>query len=604
MKTQHQHGSILIVTLIMIVVVSGFVILSLNVTNGSTRLADRSRDFTAAQVAAEGAVEYGFGIWKKRLNNANSSIPSTSLTDVVGPSFSDFAYASAALDGPLKIDPLDEYGTPSATAVPVLVDVLGYPGWRGKSYTYAARAKLQMSPKTYNFEAGVKRLFQYSSVPLFQAMYFFEDNLEFYKPATMIVSGLVHTNHWAYLSGTAANPLTGAPATSLTFQDEVSYVEGYTHTADPPFANTWGGWSANATVSPIYEDGIAAQLHQVARIEPLGAEPAMVINTTDSNQDNDGFRELIEPPVNAATDPPEFAKRRFYNKAGIRMTINGASVTVTAQNGTSLTAAKQTAISSAVTTRTTMYDQREGKNVDVATVDVGLLTTALNAGVTGFNDVLYIQDATPINAANPEPKTVRLTNGGVLPDRGLTVVSENPIYIKGDYNTGTTINPALVPSNSGGNVGNLDLPVLPGYTRKPSSVMSDAVMLLSNSWSDSNASNTDVNSRVASHTTYNTAIVSGFMPSGYQPPTGAQYGYSGGANNFPRFLENWDGKYCTYYGSMVELYKSKIFTAEWDTGVIYRPPLRCWNFDTSFRDNPPPGSLDAASFSRGTWARY
>ena len=586
----------MIVTLIMIVVVSGFVIVALNTTNGSARMADRSRDFTAGQSAAEGAVEYGFGVWKKRLVNANSSISSSTLTGINGPTFTGFSYSSAAEDGALKIDPLDEYGTPSTAPVPVTVDILAYPGWRGKTYTYSARAKMQMNPETYNFRVGVKRLFQYSEVPLFQAMFFFENDLEFYKPASMIVSGLVHTNSMAYLSGRSGVP--------LTFQDNVSYVEGYTHSSDPPYANQWSGWSANATASPVYEQGIDEQLNQVSRMEPLGSEPAAVINTTDTNPNNDGFRELIEPPNTSFPDPPEIASRRLFNKAGIVMKMNGNNVTVTGQNGTSLTNAMQTSLKNAVITRTTMYDQREGKNVDVATVDVGKLTTTITAGIPGFNNVLYVIDETPVTKSKPEPKTVRLTNGGVLPPNGLTVVSENPIYIKGDYNTGTTTDPNAVPSNNGGNPDNTKEPTNTGYTRKPSSVISDAVMFLSNAWNDANAANTDVTKRVASNTTYNTAIVSGFMPSGYQPPSGAQYGYSGGANNFPRFLEAWDNKYCTYFGSMVELFESKTFIGKWDTGVIYRPPLRRWNFDTNFRDTPPPGSLDAASFSRGTWARY
>ena len=69
-------------------------------------------------------------------------------------------------------------------------------------------------------------------------------------------------------------------------------------------------------------------------------------------------------------------------------------------------------------------------------------------------------------------------------------------------------------------------------------------------------------------------------------------------------MENWGSKYCTYFGSMVELYQSKSFTARWDTGVIYRPPNRCWNFDTNYRSSPPPGTLDAASWTRGSWAKY
>src|SRR5262249_47810215 len=130
-----------------------------------------------------------------------------------------------------------------------------------------------------------------------------------------------------------------------------------------------------------------------------------------------------------------------------------------------------------------------------------------------------------------------------------------------------------------------------------------AVTFLSNAWSDANASQS-VTSRDASNTTYNVAIMSGFMPSGYQPASGSQYGYSGGANNFPRFLEDWSNKYCTYHGSMVELYQSKVAPGRWDTGVIYRPPLRRWNFDTNFKATAPPGSPDAVSWSRGTWSKW
>jgi hypothetical protein len=251
-----------------------------------------------------------------------------------------------------------------------------------------------------------------------------------------------------------------------------------------------------------------------------------------------------------------------------------------------------------------MWDQREGKTVTVANIDMSQVTTALDStGVMSFNGVLYVEDITP-NSVDPQPKTVRLQDGGVLPDGGLTVVSQNPVYIQGDYNTGTTTNPNVVPANATGNPNNTDSSVAPGYIEKPASVIADAVMLLSNSWSDSNAS-LDVGSRNASNTTYNTAIMSGFMPSGFMPSGGgAQYGYSGGAINLPRFLERWTGKSCTYYGSMVELFQSRIFTGEWDTGNIYNPPNRRWNYDTLFSSTPPPGGVNAVLLARGSWAKF
>ena len=182
-------------------------------------------------------------------------------------------------------------------------------------------------------------------------------------------------------------------------------------------------------------------------------------------------------------------------------------------------------------------------------------------------------------------------------------MSQDPVYIQGDYNTGTVDDPNVVPANATGNPNNTDSSVAPGYTEQPSAVIADAVMLLSNNWNDANSS-LDVSSRQASNTTYNTAIMSGFMPSGFKPATGAQYGYSGGAINFPRFLERWTGKSCTYYGSMVELFQSKIFTGEWDTGNIYAPPARRWNYDTLFSSTPPPGAVDAVVIARGSWAKF
>ena len=470
------------------------------------------------------------------------------------------------------------------------MDVPGYRGWRGRAYNYVARAQMNTG---HTYRVGVRRLFQYAEVPLFQSMYFFEHNFEIYKPATMIVAGLIHSNSNMWVNGHSGG--------TLTLQGNVSYAGAYSESA-APFGPSWSAESG--TAAPIYSTGKASQLSQVARMEPLGDAPSQVLNTTDSNPNNDTFREIIEPPNISFTDPPEIASRRLYNKAGMRVNINGSTITVTGANGLTLSSAKQTEVRNAISASTTIYDQREGKNVDVRSLDVGALRTALATGVSGFNGVLYINDTTPLVAGDLEPKTVRLKNGGILPDAGLTVVSENPIYIQGDYNTGaTTTTTDSVPSNNGGNPSNTDSPTVTGYTRKPSAVIGDAVMMLSNNWSDGNSS-LALASRPATHTTYNTAIISGFMPSGYQPPSGSAYGYSGGANNFPRFLENWTNQHCTYFGSMVELFQSAKFTGRWNTGVIYSPPGRRWNYDTNFNDNPPPGAVSGTTWSRGTWAKW
>ena len=82
--------------------------------------------------------------------------------------------------------------------------------------------------------------------------------------------------------------------------------------------------------------------------------------------------------------------------------------------------------------------------------------------------------------------------------------------------------------------------------------------------------------------------------------------YSGGAENFPRFLEDWGGgaKILSYYGSMVALFPSKQGKGPWGSANVYAIPTRRWFFDSNFIQNPPPGTLQAVTYSRGRWIRY
>lgn len=607
-------GHTLLVALITATLLTAMVAVAIQRSTSASRIGARATNFANASRAVDGVLEYAYGVWKSATVQKDGPLSKSVAADNTvltgqGPTLPGITYTQQ-----LNIQPVDAYGSPTNTAVPVLVYLSDYPGWRGNAYNYIASVTVQPSlGPTSNRPSptGGRRLFQYIEVPLFQAMYFFEHDLEIYRPAPMIVSGLVHSNSRLLISGSADQ--TGV---EIEFKSPLSYAGGSSSTpgysfSEPPIGGpAWAGFTVAAAPanmeSPTFSGGGAAQqISKVERYEPLGKQPATVLNTSDANPNNDSFHEIIEPPNTSFTDPPEIAKRRLYNKAGIIVSVSGTTVTVTTQNGTSMTATQITNLKAAFTGKTTMYDAREGKNVDVANFNMSSMTTVLN-GLASFNGLLYIQDTTTVGTSDPEPKTVRITNGGILPTNGLTVASQNPVYIQGDYNTGTTTSTTAVPANSTGNPNNTDSPVVSGYTRKPAAVIADAVMLLSNNWSDSNASSS-VTNRVASNTTYNMAILAGFMPSGYDPDgsgSAAAYGYSGGANNFPRFLENWSSKSCTYYGSMVELFQSKTFTGKWDTGVIYKPPNRRWNFDTNYSTTPPPGSLDAVAIVRGGWMRF
>ena len=66
-------------------------------------MTDRSRDYAAAQAAAEGAVEYAFGIWKTRIAAQNRAITTAEANSgVTAPVLPGFTYAAVIEDGPLK----------------------------------------------------------------------------------------------------------------------------------------------------------------------------------------------------------------------------------------------------------------------------------------------------------------------------------------------------------------------------------------------------------------------------------------------------------------------------------------------------------------------
>ncbi len=193
----------------------------------------------------------------------------------------------------------------------------------------------------------------------------------------------------------------------------------------------------------------------------------------------------------------------------------------------------------------------------------------------------------------PDVAMVRWIQGDLHPCGPLTVVAPEPIYIAGHYN----VRPTVGGSSSAGTLNTANT--------KPAAVMGDAITILSETW-EANLSDTGYGSRAfgdrdASATTVNAAILAGIV----ETTTGQ---YSGGVENFPRFLEDWSGDTLTYNGSMVVMYPSQIATGLWQgTGSsigIYNPPGRNWAFDTNFRDPAklPPGTPSVRVLVRGAWA--
>jgi len=178
---------------------------------------------------------------------------------------------------------------------------------------------------------------------------------------------------------------------------------------------------------------------------------------------------------------------------------------------------------------------------------------------------------------------VRLVNGSQLPSGGLTVVSQNPVYIAGDYNT---------------------VPI--GANHPPAAVLGDAVTVLSNSWMpnnyDAKGDQSYYKNRVASATTVNAAISTG-------PSSESTIGRDNGkVNNLVRFLEDWVGNTFTYSGSLLALWHSQQVTGAWrccgtTSLYYYSPPNRVWGYDTLFDTTQPPGAPMGVIMTKGSWSQ-
>jgi hypothetical protein len=149
---------------------------------------------------------------------------------------------------------------------------------------------------------------------------------------------------------------------------------------------------------------------------------------------------------------------------------------------------------------------------------------------------------------------------------GLTVASENPVYVQGNFN-------ALPNGNFGGAHG-------------ATAIIADALTFLSNNWNDVNSFSSPyrLNFRSAATTTYRFAVIAGKGISFAQPAgTSADFGTDGGVHNFLRYLENWGGQTIFYRGSIASLYYNRQGTGIFKCcATVYSPPTRGYNFDVEF----------------------
>jgi hypothetical protein len=429
-------------------------------------------------------------------------------------------------------------------------------------YQIVSNARLQRSPLN-NIVAAVEQDVQLASIPVFQFAIFYSVDLEINPGANMNVTGRVHSNADLFTEPQGS--------VSLQFQGDVTSVgQIYAHkkTGDP---NNRGS-SYNVTYNAEHQSKVSSLTL------PIG-----------TNNSPDAVYEILKQPPTDEDANSLMGKQRYYNKADLIVLVSNDCVRVSGGLSTSLsTTIPSSQWTNFVNTNISFFNQREGVNIKTTQVDVSKLaqwntTNTILADASG-NKVnvrsLFVADYRTNPTGVSEPG-VRLVNGQTLPSAGFTVATPDPLYVQGNYNAPSAF---LGTTNTTTTVG--------------ASLVCDAITILSSSWNDSNSSR-DISYRSAGDTTVNAAIISGNVPTS----TAGSGNYSGGVENFPRFLENWSGHTLTYNGSMVVMFFSKIATAVWGGANVYSPPARNWAFDLNFMNATklPPGTPEMRALVRNSW---
>ncbi len=233
-----------------------------------------------------------------------------------------------------------------------------------------------------------------------------------------------------------------------------------------------------------------------------------------------------------------------------------------------------------VTVSETFYNNREEKAVRMTDISLdklggGEFGEETYANNLPANGLIYV---TRTDAAEDDQPGVRLIEGQEIKRAdGLTVVSNDPVYIQGDYNS---------------------------VDKKPCAVVCDAINILSNNWDDLNSTDT-LGSRVPSDTTINTAFIAGV------DVTETDH-YNGGVENYPRMHEHWSKsprRELMIRGSFISLWEPGVAEGEWKYGSSsktgwqgqYTAPIRNWDWDTDFANDLPPFTPFAVKTERKIW---
>ncbi|MBD3218274.1 MAG: hypothetical protein GF310_08360 [candidate division Zixibacteria bacterium] len=423
-------------------------------------------------------------------------------------------------------------------------------------YAQATEFEVSSEAGTDNsqIKSDLRMVIESDLIPLYQFAVFYEPVLEIAPGPPMTLGGRVHSNGDIYIQ--SGNSLE---------------VNSHLTAAGNIFHGRYGdaGQSvSNGDVLIADDDGDMISMFQDGDWVDAGAsdwvDHSLELWGGRVEDGSHGITELNMPVVRSG-DPIDMIKTSgesadsYENKATLKI-VNGQAYQVEL-DGTE-TNITSDLVSAGIISTGSFYDGRENATVSSIDVDVGALSAS---NYWPRNGIIYTADAQ--TAGNL--KATRLVNGSTLKG-GLTVSSKDPVYVQGDYNS---------------------------VSKKPAAIMTDALTILSNDWVDGDGTlSINDGNRDASVTTVNASYMTGNVPSG-----GGQY--SGGFENLPRFLEDWNGVEFKWRGSAIDLWESEIANGQWSYGSYYKAPDRNWAFDTDLLDpaNLPPGTPLISVVQRTGW---
>lgn len=537
MKTLHLKSERGVATMIALLMMGMLVLIglaALSTSDDEVQIAGNEFQEMKAFYAAEAGLEKAAAQLQKQYDSTGApplAMPSgTAVINNCGVAY------QVADDGPATTRPLT-YGT--LAGLNALV----------KSFTTTAvgvstvdRAKVELSQ---SFETAL--------IPLFQFAVFYGNDLEIAPGADMSLIGRVHSNGnlWVQANNTlkmdsyvtaSGDILHGRKGPGGVSNGDVMIKDANGNHVTMKMGGSW----MDANYSDWYDSSIARWGGRV--------------------QDGSHGQTALNLPLTTSSDPHSIIERAdggnedsYENKAGL---IIKDGVAIRRQSDGSWLDVTANMVADGVLSYTPnkFMDQREGERVDATELDMEKL---YDNGYEPDNGVLYFAD--DITSSSEWP-ALRLNNGEELGDN-LTIASENPVYINGDYNK---------------------------HNKKSAALMADAVSFLSNNWNDF-ASNLTKYDRPATQTTVNVSYMTGNVET-------TSSNYNGGFENLPRFLERWSGVDFNWKGSAVNLWNSVQAYSTWN-GSYYDPPNRNWEYDTDL-DDPnklPPETPTVRVFQRTNW---